>query len=94
MTSYKDLLLQREALERQIEELRSSERRNAVDQVHALVAQFELTQNDVFGKRRSALAGRPLEAKYRDPASGATWSGRGKPPRWIADQPRDGFLIR
>jgi DNA-binding protein H-NS len=28
--------------------------------------------------RRSAVA-----AKYRDPNSGATWSGRGKKPRWV-----------
>jgi DNA-binding protein H-NS len=32
--------------------------------------------------------------KYRDPESGNTWSGRGKPPRWIAGQDRDQFLIQ
>ena len=31
--------------------------------------------------------------KYRDPESGSTWSGRGKPPKWIAGQDRDNFLI-
>lgn len=25
------------------------------------------------------------EAKYRDPASGKTWSGRGKQPNWIKE---------
>jgi DNA-binding protein H-NS len=30
------------------------------------------------GDRRSAVA-----AKYRDPNTGATWSGRGKKPRWV-----------
>ena len=34
-----------------------------------------------------------VAAKYRDPASGTTWSGRGKPPRWIADQDREKFAI-
>jgi len=37
--------------------------------------------------------------KYRDPVSGKTWTGRGKPPNWIiaADQAgksRDSFLIK
>lgn len=37
----------------------------------------------------------PVAAKYRDPVSGATWSGRGVPPLWIRDVPdRDVFLIQ
>ena len=36
--------------------------------------------------------------KYRNPETDATWSGRGKPPRWITDaeaegKSRDSFLI-
>lgn len=31
--------------------------------------------------------------KYRDPVSGQTWTGRGKPPAWIAGKDRDQFLI-
>ncbi|MCV9917067.1 H-NS histone family protein, partial [Burkholderia pseudomallei] len=27
------------------------------------------------------------------PKSGATWSGRGKPPNWIVGKNRDRFLI-
>ena len=33
-------------------------------------------------------------AKYRDPASGKTWTGRGKPPLWIQGaKDRSAFLI-
>ena len=40
----------------------------------------------------------PVPPKYRNPETGATWSGRGKPPRWISDaesegKTRDSFLI-
>jgi DNA-binding protein H-NS len=35
---------------------------------------------------------RPTEPKYRDPATGTTWSGRGKQPRWIVGN-RDDYLI-
>ncbi|WP_321791776.1 H-NS family nucleoid-associated regulatory protein [Caballeronia sp. J97] len=35
-----------------------------------------------------------LPAKYRDPKSGATWSGRGPAPRWLASaKDRSKFLI-
>ena len=40
----------------------------------------------------------PVPPKYRDPETGATWSGRGKAPRWISaaeaeGKSRDSFLI-
>ncbi|MDR5798221.1 H-NS family nucleoid-associated regulatory protein [Caballeronia sp. LZ008] len=36
----------------------------------------------------------PQEPKYRDPQSGATWSGRGKAPGWLASAAdRTAFLI-
>ncbi|MEM5460863.1 H-NS histone family protein [Paraburkholderia phytofirmans] len=35
-----------------------------------------------------------VPAKYRDPVSGATWSGRARPPAWIKDvKDRNKFLI-
>jgi DNA-binding protein H-NS len=35
-----------------------------------------------------------LPAKYRDPETGATWSGRARPPAWIKNAPdRSIFLI-
>jgi DNA-binding protein H-NS len=42
---------------------------------------------------RAAKSGR-AEAKYRDPKSGATWSGRGRAPRWIASaKDHEKFLV-
>ncbi|BCQ28134.1 hypothetical protein NK8_63230 (plasmid) [Caballeronia sp. NK8] len=36
----------------------------------------------------------PQEPKYRDPQSGATWSGRGKAPAWLASAAdRTAYLI-
>jgi DNA-binding protein H-NS len=36
----------------------------------------------------------PPVAKYRDPVTGATWSGRARPPAWIKDaKDRSKFLI-
>jgi DNA-binding protein H-NS len=40
-----------------------------------------------------APAVRKVEPKYRDPVSGATWTGRGITPKWIIDKNREDFLI-
>jgi DNA-binding protein H-NS len=33
--------------------------------------------------RASAMKGRKVAPKYRDPESGETWAGRGARPRWL-----------
>lgn len=33
--------------------------------------------------KKSKAAGRKVAAKYRNPATGDTWSGRGLKPRWL-----------
>lgn len=96
MSTYKDLLKQRDALEQQIAEARQREIAHAVSQVRSLVAEFGLTAKDVFssGKARgSAGTHAKVAAKYRNPATGATWTGRGKPPKWIQGQDRAKFAI-
>lgn len=40
-----------------------------------------------------APATNKVAPKYRDPITGQTWSGRGKPPLWIAGKDREQFLI-
>lgn len=96
MSTYKELLKQREELEQQINEARSRELADAVGKVRSLIAEYGLTAEDVFPPARarsSANAGTKVAPKYRDPATGATWTGRGKPPKWIADQDREKFAI-
>jgi DNA-binding protein H-NS len=45
-------------------------------------------------KRAGAYVRGPQPAMYRDPKSGATWSGRGRAPSWIAEaKNRNKFLI-
>jgi DNA-binding protein H-NS len=94
-TGYRALLAQREALEKQIEELRNAERGDAIEWIREQMALYEVKPEDLEprGSRGPRKQSAPVAAKYRDPASGATWSGRGKPPRWIAGQDRDKFAI-
>lgn len=97
-TSYKDLLKQREALEQQITEARRRELSDAVTQVRNLIQEYGLSAQDVFpaagGTRaRSSTSGVKVAPKYRNPATGQTWTGRGKPPKWIQNENREQFAI-
>lgn len=95
-TSYKDLLAQRTALEAQIAEARKTEIADAIKKARGLVSEFSLTADDVFpqGRKPSAAKGNTVAPKYRDPATGATWTGRGKAPTWIRDAAdRSSFAI-
>lgn len=95
-TSYKDLLAQRDALEKAIADARQKEISNAVTRVRELVAEFGLKAEDIFPGRSAKSASKPkakVAAKYRDPATGSTWTGRGKAPKWIDGKDRQKFLI-
>ena len=52
----------------------------------------------VLAGSKTLKAKRPVPAKYRDPNSGATWTGRGRTPVWVIEaekggKARDSFLI-
>ena len=38
-----------------------------------------------LGNAKSTTAGAGPAAKYRNPATGETWSGRGRPAKWIIE---------
>ena len=100
MASYKELIQQREALEQAIAAARQTEISQALNQVKTLVNDFGLTVEDVFGatssggsKSKVSKPSGKVAPKYRDPATGATWTGRGKAPKWIQDKDRAAFVI-
>jgi DNA-binding protein H-NS len=56
--------------------------------------EYKISLAELMGAKDKIVDDRkPVAAKYRDPESGATWSGRGRAPHWIADKNRDDFLI-
>lgn len=96
MATYKELLKQQEALALQVEEARKREISDAVSQMRQMVSEFGLTERDVFpsGRRSGGTrTGGKVAPKYRDPATGQTWTGRGKAPKWIDGKDRSKYLI-
>jgi len=100
MATLQELIAQKEALEIQIQEQRQAELSDAIGKVKALIAEFGLTQEDIFGgarvskKEKSEVIKAKVAAKYRDPISGKEWSGRGLPPRWLQGKDKTEFLIQ
>lgn len=93
-TSYKDLLAQREALEKKIAEARSTEVTAVVEKIRQLMADYGLSVADIAPEaKKKTKSNSPVAAKYRNPKTGETWTGRGKPPAWIRDQDRANFAI-
>ena len=77
-----DLLKQKEALEAQIEALKKEHQADAIKQVKEIIAAHDLTADQIFGKK--VKQEKPVGvAKYTDPATGKTWTGRGRQPNWF-----------
>lgn len=93
------LIAQRDALARQQAEITKAiadaqriVRQEVIQQINNLMAAHNLTAadlNESMRKTRGALADAPapsrskVAAKFRDPDSGQTWSGRGLMPKWL-----------
>ncbi|WP_298209290.1 H-NS histone family protein [Acidovorax sp.] len=90
MTSYAELLNQKKLLDEQIANAKKAESEQALQTVLQLVQEFGFTAQQVFPWKPQP---KKVAAKYRDPDTGATWSGRGKPPQWIAGKDRAPFVI-
>lgn len=94
MPTYSELLAQIAILEKQAEAARQSEIAALIADIKARMAEFGISIADLGRKRGK----RVFVAKYRDPATGKTWSGQGKHPRWLAEAiakgaTKDSFLI-
>lgn len=97
MSNYQDLLakkaaLEKEAadLEKQLQDARRAERAAVITQIKSLLTEHGLTVADLGLKAAggkapgtSANAGRKVAPKYRNSATGETWTGRGLQPKWV-----------
>lgn len=86
MASLQELLDQKAALEKEIETTRRQERAEAINKVRALMSEYGLTAADLSGKPAAKNAGgrgTKVAVKYRNSATGDTWSGRGLQPKWL-----------
>jgi DNA-binding protein H-NS len=88
MATLKKLLAQKAALDKQIEAIKRRDRGGAIARVKALMAESGLTLADLAAAKGKPTAvktrqGAKVAVKYRDAATGDTWTGRGLQPRWL-----------
>jgi DNA-binding protein H-NS len=106
MKTYAHIKAEIAKLERRAEEALKEEVAGVVRRIKDAIAAYGLTAEDLGlsganpSRGRASKAGssstRPSRgvAKYRDPATGKTWTGQGRPPAWIVDAAdRDAFRI-
>ena len=94
MSLYKELLAQRAELDRQIKEMISLEKADGITKAKTIIEQYGLVASDLFNRKSGARSiGGKVAPKYRNTATGETWTGRGKAPKWIDGQDRSQFLI-
>lgn len=80
------LVAQRESLGRQIAAAKLAERAGAITEVKALMAAHGLSLADLGSRGAAApkaAAAKKVAAKYRNTATGDSWSGRGLQPNWL-----------
>ena len=88
MSSLQDLLAKRAALEQEIEATQKRERQDAISKVKSLMSEHGLSVADLSSKstggaKAGATKGSKVAPKYRNAATGDTWSGRGLQPKWL-----------
>jgi DNA-binding protein H-NS len=85
---YEEIQAKIEELKAQAEIVKREEKEQAIGMARTMISAYGITARDL-GLDKSPKgktgpkAGNKVAAKYRDPQSGATWSGRGKTPKWI-----------
>lgn len=96
MSQYTELKAQIAKLQEQAEEARRAELEAVLADIRRKIVEYGLTAQDLglsVVRRGRPPKKEPLPPIYQDPKSGSTWSGRGKPPKWIAGKNRERFLI-
>lgn len=106
MATYAQLKKQIEQLAKQAEAALRAEKDVVLAKVRDAVSSFSLSVEEVFGgsAKKNVKNAKPTgakrvpkgagQAKYADPKTGATWSGFGRAPAWIASaKDRTKFLV-
>ena len=99
MATYKELKAQAEALFKQAEAARRAEIASVVAEIQARMKEYGITLEDLKSGAKKAKARTAVAAKYRNSATGESWSGRGRAPKWLAEElakgrSKEAFLIK
>lgn len=106
MTTYSELQEQAQKLLARAEQQRLIEVKAALEEISRTMSELDIGIEELLAFLRSAgfrvrsakglamtsrvFGAAKVEAKYVNDATGETWSGRGRPPRWIVESEAKG----
>ena len=95
MTSYAEYVEQIAKLQSLAEAARKNELSGAVQKIKDLMQQYGITVDDLSSGTRAkpAKAKSTVAAKFKNPETGETWTGRGRAPRWLDGKDKEEFRI-
>jgi DNA-binding protein H-NS len=96
MTTYQEYKAKIAELESLAESARKNELLAAKEKIAAIMRDYGLTLADLgaTAKVKSVKTRAPVPTKYRDDATGQTWTGRGRAPKWLEGKDKAQFLIK
>jgi DNA-binding protein H-NS len=98
MSTYQEYAVKIAELQQLAEAARKSEIAGAREQIASIMKEYGLTVDDLTRSEPKATktmrVRNPVAAKYRDEATGETWTGRGRSPKWLEGKDKNQFLIK
>lgn len=85
--TYRQLKAHTRELEAEAEALHRRELKEVIRTIRQQIRSYGITPDDLFGPDLSDLV------QYRDPGTGKTWNGHGRPPAWIRGKDREQFRV-
>lgn len=98
LTEVQEIQQQIKALQERAALLIMEGRDDAIAQIKTMMADYTINAADLglvlkAPPRNRSQAKDPRPPKYRDPDSGATWTGQGAAPKWLDGKDREAFRI-
>ena len=88
-----ELMRQAAELQAQANEILAIRKAEKVELVKAMMVEHGIMPSDLFPSKKPRIRPTVGKARYRDPATGATWTGKGRKPAWVHEHLRHGGVM-
>ncbi|WP_345817644.1 H-NS histone family protein (plasmid) [Paraburkholderia sp. PREW-6R] len=88
--TYSKLVRQLAELDSEIERVRRLERCRVIAEIRSQMQEFGIKPSELVGRKRGRSS---APARYLNPETGQTWTGRGARPHWLVGKESKEFLI-
>lgn len=96
MSSYQEYQAKIAELQALAAEARKNELTSAKEKIAKIMQEYGLTLADLApaAKTKESKPRAEVPVKYRDDATGQTWTGRGRAPKWLEGKDKNDFLVK